>query len=49
MLLVIGGLFVVAVWVQGFPDAVNQSAFPSVLLQPDELYRHEVIYQFSIK
>jgi aldose 1-epimerase len=34
---------------QGFPNAVNETAFPSVLLRPDEVYHHEVIYQFSIR
>lgn len=31
---------------QGFPNAVNEKAFPSVLLSPGEKYRHEVCYQF---
>ncbi|PNH06926.1 Aldose 1-epimerase [Tetrabaena socialis] len=31
---------------QGFPDAVNQPAFPSVLLQPQDTYRHEIVYRF---
>lgn len=32
---------------QGFPDAVNQAAFPTVLLRPDETYQHEIVYKFS--
>ncbi|KAK9909437.1 hypothetical protein WJX75_002259 [Coccomyxa subellipsoidea] len=32
---------------QGFPNAVNEHAFPSVILGPGERYRHEVDYQFS--
>lgn len=27
---------------QGFPDAINQPAFPSVVLRPGEAYTHEV-------
>ncbi|CAK0761389.1 hypothetical protein CVIRNUC_002855 [Coccomyxa viridis] len=32
---------------QGFPNAVNEKAFPSVVLSPGEKYRHEVCYHFS--
>ena len=32
---------------QGFPDAINQPTFPSVLLQPDSTYEHEIVYRFS--
>lgn len=32
---------------QGFPDAVNQPAFPSVVLQPGEVYRHRSAYVFG--
>ena len=32
---------------QGFPNAVNEHAFPSVILGPGEKYRHEVDYAFS--
>ncbi|KAI8475087.1 MAG: aldose-1-epimerase [Monoraphidium minutum] len=32
---------------QGFPDAVNQPLFPSVVVRPGETYRHEVCYQFG--
>eukprot|EP00887_Chlorella_sp_A99_P003017 scaffold9.g3017.t1 len=31
---------------QGFPDAINQPAFPSVVLRPGEAYRHVLAYQF---
>jgi len=31
---------------QGFPNAINQPKFPSVVLRPGEKYRHVVIYQF---
>lgn len=32
---------------QGFPNAINQPAFPTVVLRPDERYRHETHYAFS--
>jgi aldose 1-epimerase len=32
---------------QAFPDSVNQSAFPSVILNPEDTYEHEIIYKFS--
>ncbi len=32
---------------QGFPDAPNQPAFPSVGLRPGEVYRRTIIYRFS--
>ena len=32
---------------QGFPDAVNQPAFPSVTLAPGKAYAHEIVYRFS--
>jgi aldose 1-epimerase len=32
---------------QGFPDAVNQPNFPTVILRPGMQYRHVVKYQFS--
>lgn len=31
---------------QQFPDCVNQPSFPSAILQPGEVYRHETIYEF---
>lgn len=31
---------------QFFPDAVNQSAFPSVLLQPGQIYDHKSVFSF---
>ncbi|GAB4816199.1 hypothetical protein N2152v2_003245 [Parachlorella kessleri] len=31
---------------QGFPDAINQPGFPSVVLRPGEEYRHTVVYRF---
>jgi aldose 1-epimerase len=32
---------------QGFPDAPNHAAFPSVLLRPGESYRNTIIHRFS--
>ncbi|MEO6339046.1 MAG: aldose epimerase family protein [Caulobacteraceae bacterium] len=32
---------------QGFPDAINQPAFPSVMLRPGQAYRRRVLYRFS--
>lgn len=31
---------------QGFPNAVNEPGFPSVVLQPEDTYVHEVVYKF---
>lgn len=33
---------------QGWPDAVNQPQFPSVVLQPGETYKHDIVYQFGL-
>jgi aldose 1-epimerase len=32
---------------QGFPDAPNQPAFPSVILRPGEEYHHRIVYRFA--
>lgn len=32
---------------QGFPDAPNQPAFPSILLEPGQTYRQRTVYRFS--
>lgn len=34
---------------QHFPDSPNKTNFPSVTLNPGEVYRHTTIYKFSIK
>ena len=34
---------------QHFPDAPNQNAFPSIILNPGETYQTKSIYKFSIK
>jgi aldose 1-epimerase len=34
---------------QGFPDAVNQPTFPSVILAPGEMYRHVMVHRFSVR
>eukprot|EP00959_Pyramimonas_sp_CCMP1952_P315649 6606529-Pyramimonas_sp.AAC.1 len=31
---------------QGFPNAVNNAAFPSVVVQPGETYRHTMVHRF---
>jgi aldose 1-epimerase len=33
----------------GLPDAVNQPAFPSIILRPGETYRHICVYRFTPK
>jgi aldose 1-epimerase len=32
---------------EGFPDAPNQSNFPSTVLRPGETYEHRMLYRFS--
>ncbi len=32
-----------------FPDAVNQPAFPSVILEPGHPYRHTTVHRFSVE
>ena len=32
---------------QGFPNAVNQPNFPSVILRPGQTYRQTTLYKFS--
>lgn len=32
---------------QGFPNAVNQQNFPSVVVQPGEKYQHTMLFEFS--
>jgi aldose 1-epimerase len=32
---------------QGFPDAVNRPAFPSVVLRPGQTYRKRAVYRFA--
>lgn len=34
---------------QNFPDAPNQSNFPSAVLRPDEKFESETIYKFKVK
>lgn len=40
-----GGLCLEA---QSFPDSINQPAFPSVVLQPGETYRQQLVYRFTV-
>ncbi|KAL2463002.1 Galactose mutarotase-like superfamily protein [Forsythia ovata] len=32
---------------QGFPNAINQSNFPSIVVQPGEKYKHSMLFEFS--
>lgn len=32
---------------QGFPNAINQPNFPSVVAQPGEKYKHSMVFEFS--
>ncbi|KAK2997248.1 hypothetical protein RJ639_026096 [Escallonia herrerae] len=34
---------------QGFPNAVNQPNFPSVVVQPGEEYKHSMLFEFSVE
>lgn len=34
---------------QGFPNAINQQNFPSVVIQPGEKYKHTMLFEFSIE
>lgn len=31
---------------QGFPNAINEPRFPSIVVQPQDMYRHEIVYRF---
>lgn len=33
---------------QGFPNAVNQASFPSIIVSPGEVYRHTMVFKFSV-
>ncbi|OVA04193.1 Aldose 1-/Glucose-6-phosphate 1-epimerase [Macleaya cordata] len=32
---------------QGFPNAINQSNFPSIVVKPGEKYKHTMLFEFS--
>ncbi|ONK71029.1 uncharacterized protein A4U43_C04F3980 [Asparagus officinalis] len=34
---------------QGFPNAINQAKFPSVVVRPGEKYEHVMVYEFSVE
>ncbi|KAK9278195.1 hypothetical protein L1049_027756 [Liquidambar formosana] len=34
---------------QGFPNAINQPNFPSVVVQPGEKYEHTMLFEFSVE
>lgn len=49
-----GGLFyrkhgAFALETQKYPDSINNANFPSVLLIPGDVYRHEVVYRFGVE
>lgn len=34
---------------QGFPNAINQPNFPSVVVRPGEKYQHSMLFEFSVE
>ncbi|CAI0548251.1 unnamed protein product [Linum tenue] len=34
---------------QGFPNAINQPNFPSIVVQPGEKYKHSMLFEFSVE
>ncbi|XP_010274745.1 PREDICTED: aldose 1-epimerase-like [Nelumbo nucifera] len=34
---------------QGFPNAINQPNFPSVVVQPGDKYKHTMLFEFSVE
>ncbi|XP_039162703.1 galactose mutarotase-like [Eucalyptus grandis] len=34
---------------QGFPNAINQPNFPSVIVRPGEKYKHSMLFEFSLE
>ncbi|XP_042496437.1 galactose mutarotase-like [Macadamia integrifolia] len=34
---------------QGFPNAINQPNFPSIVVQPTEKYKHTMLFEFSME
>ncbi|KAL5817857.1 hypothetical protein ACOSQ3_026235 [Xanthoceras sorbifolium] len=34
---------------QGFPNAINQPNFPSVVIRPGEKYKHTMLFEFSVE
>jgi len=34
---------------QIYPDAVNHKNFPSVIVNPGDVYRHELVYRFGVE
>ncbi|KAA8530667.1 hypothetical protein F0562_005399 [Nyssa sinensis] len=34
---------------QGFPNAINQPNFPSIVVQPGEKYAHTMLFEFSVE
>lgn len=34
---------------QGYPDTINHSNFPSIILNPGQIYQQQTIYHFLVK
>ncbi|KAK9062783.1 hypothetical protein SSX86_019973 [Deinandra increscens subsp. villosa] len=34
---------------QGFPNAINEPNFPSIVVQPGGKYQHSMVYEFSVE
>ena len=34
---------------QHYPNAINTPSFPSIVLSPDEMYRHTIVHRFAIR
>lgn len=34
---------------QGFPNAINQPNFPSIIVQPGKKYKHKMLFEFSVE
>jgi aldose 1-epimerase len=34
---------------QHYPDSPNKPEFPSTVLEPGQVYRHTIVYRFSVR
>ena len=34
---------------QGYPNAINQPNFPSILVEPGQVYHHRMLFRFSVQ
>lgn len=41
--------YAVCLETQGFPNAINQTNFPSIVVQPGEKYKHTMLFEFSVE